>query len=397
MAKKLRQFAPGLADVTPTADYCEVIFWEQRREASSSRSVIYGSACGRWCAPRGVKWGVLDMWSAGGNAGAGCCCMQGPPAQGGNYQRACMLMAPGWHMCHVIAHGGCCEEEHGTHGCFTMVRAMPNAMGCACICGGRCGRTCCYYGYCCWDRTGEGTGGNLRRRIDGGGDSEYPVPQFKYENANVRYPAGNSNYRIPHFHRGRAPWMMGLRQAQGELTNPLNKNHIPRSECCYGPFNDCCTDLTRQARCDQQMNEHCAASAFCQKLWRWSSLGENHGGYGAYTYNITACCGGCAAWGCGDKPYTQMGSGIRTSGPRWVNHTSHNNWMARGGWEQSQWMLCHNGSNNHLCWANVRTVGMGGMTGRVCGGPCCCGGWGGHGMIMIRYKGTPWDEKVCYG
>ena len=59
MAKKLRNFAPGYADVTPTPDYCEAIFWEQRCEASSYRAVIYGSNCGRFCAPPGVKWGKL--------------------------------------------------------------------------------------------------------------------------------------------------------------------------------------------------------------------------------------------------------------------------------------------------------------------------------------------------
>jgi len=399
MAKKLRNFAPGYADVTPTPDYCEAIFWEQRCEASSYRAVIYGSNCGRFCAPPGVKWGKLEMWSAGGAGAGGNCCQQGPAAAGGNYMSSCVQMTEGWGMCYVVAHGGCCFPARvGCHGCFTTVRISPNAQGCFCTCGGRCGPVCCYFGYCCYDRTGQGTGGTYgKRKIDGGGDSSYPVPQWKYEGDTIRFPSDNYNARIPHWHHGRAPHLEGMIQSSYDLEKPRNANNIPVSKCCYGPYNHCCTDLTVNNRCDQVVGEHCAAAGFCQKAFRQSSVGQNRGGYGGYGHAVSSCYSGCAGWGCGDKNYTTVQSGVRTSGPRWMNLTSHNNWLAHGGWHLSQWHLCHNGSNNQLCYSNIRTVGFGGHPTRVCAGPCCCGGWGGLGLVQLRYRGSPGDEKVCHG
>lgn len=60
MAKTLRQVAPGYADVTPAADWCEFIAYEQRQNAGSERSTIYGSQCGRWCAPADAKYMMID-------------------------------------------------------------------------------------------------------------------------------------------------------------------------------------------------------------------------------------------------------------------------------------------------------------------------------------------------
>ena len=44
------------------------------------------------------------------------------------------------------------------------------------------------------------------------------------------------------------------------------------------------------------------------------------------------------------------------------------------------------GSVSNLCAQNIRGVGYGGQAARVCGGPCCCGGYGMHGYINFQYR-----------
>jgi len=405
MAKKLRQLAPGLADVTPTPDYCEAIFWEQRCEASSHWDPIYGSKCGRYCI-HGVtqtqgnlreplpKHAIIEVWGGGGYGGGGCCCTQGPPASGGRYTRACVDIQPGEIFCYALAHGGCCvSRREGYHGCWTALETTYSGkgvhgddwkknMGGICSCGGYCGVSQCFWDYCCYDRTGEG-GPSRLRKVENDSDSSPGRQHTVYKYGCHYNPAFfafggeafdnmSGNYRRPH---ERGKWTEWI----GD-----NKNCVPFGRCL-------CNQGTANVnfRCGEIHGERCAAWGTCTRTWH-STQKDGHtqpsGDPGAALgYTATECYLGCAGWHCGNKPYSSVA--CPRTGTAFFNHTQINSSLARGGYEYSQWFLCHNGSNNQACWANIRTAGFGSQGGKHCqANGICCGGWAGHGLIIFRYK-----------
>ena len=407
MAKYLRNFAPGLADVTPTADYCEAIFYEQRCEASSYWDPIYGSECGRFCI-HGVtqtqgnlyeplpKTAIIDVWSAGGRGGGGCCCTQGVPGSGGAYGRACMEVQPGEIFCYVVSHGGCCvSRRQGYHGCFSGVFSKyygkhshindwKQNQGSLCVCGGMCGASQCFFDYCCYDRTGEGTGGNRLRAVENDSDSS-PGRQhtlYKYGcHHNVAFPAGRGMESFDNLSSDkRRPWMTG--KYVGFIRN--NKNCVPKGRCLINQgYHD------TQFRCDVHHGERCAAWGTCVRTFQNAMRDVMHQPSGDPSqmagHVASECYNGCAAWSCSNKLYSSV-SCPRT-GVAMFNHTSINSSMARGGYQWSQWYLCHNGSNNNLCYSNIRTAGFGSATGKFCqAAGICCGGWSGQGLVVVKYK-----------
>lgn len=413
MARKLTCYMPGMAAVTPTADWCEFIAWEQRCEASSRREVIYGSACGRWCFPNQTKHAIIDIWSAGGNGGGACCCQQGGASQGGGWVRSCISAGAhtnlgGASACYVVAHGGCCREMWGQDGCYSMMRIAgiePDRLHCVCVCGGLHERPSCYRFYCCHAQAGGQIDKNAKYDTNSVGTK--PKTEFSHMchsgNQSYNYSGGRGgSYQMNPLHHGRAPWVPAKsgeeknnhKKSDGFSTNRKNNIFIGTNHGKYGPVCDDEKNLTYQAtfssRCAEQMSEYCAA-AFKNigRTANTAGYGENSQAYIPWVAN--ECYQSCNDWQCGMKVYTTARNGTRAS-VRFINLTNRNDSRARGGWEHSQWFLCHNGSNNNLCYANIRTVGFGGKTAHVCGGPCCCGGWGGHGAIVVKYKGGIKDD-----
>lgn len=400
MAKRFTCFAPGMAAITPTPDYCEFIALEQRQNASSERSVVYGSSCGRWCHAAYLHNGTqcrrdtrdpvelnVEIWGAGGQGGVGCCCQQRGIAGGGGYSKECInLRLDGRHdvTCYVVPHGGCCRSAHaGCNGCWAMFEPMiqghqsrPMMM----VNGGYCGRTCCYGGYCCHDQTPA-------RRNPFDSDNATRVFQhtiFHWEGSRMgKYVVGSLEHRGQrslYYANSRKPWLRGN-------SGRRNWNCVPNGGCCKKGHYAYDMGAVRQS-CSEihfSMGERCGAGpGECMNSW---IIPNNNGQLHAMTvhgYHANECHDGCAAWACGAKPFTQSHNGRRAT-VRWVNLTVMNQ-QTCGGWNWSQWHLCHNGSNNQLCWQNIRTVGFGGHGADVCGAPCCCGGWGGNGAMTIRYK-----------
>jgi hypothetical protein len=131
--------------------------------------------------------------------------------------------------------------------------------------------------------------------------------------------------------------------------------------------------------CTREDTECCSGSGTCSK--KWTSPPD------AWPIGVSQmqCCAKVNWATCGEKPFVTSGSGIRSSGHRWINFTSVNA-NAWGGWNWKNWHICHNGSGSSTCFANLRSVGTGGKPARVCAGPCCCGGPGINGAIIWKYR-----------
>jgi len=377
MARNFREFAPGLADVTPTPDYCETIFWEQRQNASSERSEIYGAHCGRWHFPTYGAQGhgskccdvqhphhlEVSIWSAGGPGWGSCCCMGGAPAGGGGYMKACYEPKPGWY-CYVVAGNGCCHPSSVGTRCYSFWKHW-NQCDHMCMEGGWCGFSHCYFDYCCNNRNccSFDWDGNLRDKT-----------QFRY-GCSCNWTWNHDPCSIYDAHiRGRRPWDRSHTNKCGWNAVPGgNKRNNPYStSACKEQMTGLISGMNWPGDCRADAPECIQRHANVRKGFHVGFVAVEHCGHQQY-----ATCGG--------KRYGTAGSGIRTSGPRWINFTAVNA-DAWGGWNWSRWFLCHNGSNNNLCYSNVRTVGFAGQPARVCAGGCCCGGWGGLGMVLLRYK-----------
>ncbi len=373
MARNFREFAPGLADVTPTPNYCEAIFWEQRQNTAQNRSAIYGSSCGRWWFPKFGAQGhgskecdhqdpselQVNMWSAGGSSWGSCCCMDGAPSGGGAYMKACFEPKPGYY-CYVVAHGGCCQPTTTDARCYSFWK-HGNECAEMCINGGWCGFSQCYFFSCCNNRDcgaldWDGTMRDKTRYQYGCGCSQFfnGDPCAKY-----------------------APTMVGRRPWDRSRTNKDGWNHVPGTGSGKKQSQFACKEATTHLK--SCLGDCRGAAPECTMNYANIQKGYHVG------FVAVENCGKQAWHSCGGKKYGQSGSGTRTSGPRWINFTSVNA-DAWGGWNWSQWHLCHNGSNNNNCYSNVRVVGHSGNAARVCGGPCCCSGWPGHGMVMLRYR-----------
>lgn len=362
MAKTLRQVAPGYADVTPASDWCEFIAYEQRQNASSERSAIYGSQCGRWCAPNDAKYMMIDYIGAGGNSWGSCCCMSGAPAGGGAAMRVCIAAQPGEVFCYIVGHSGCCTPSSVAEGCWTGWRSTSNCCF-ACVKGGWCGVSSCYFDYCC------SLDGSNRCKQDWEGTAR-PVTLFKY-NCSCCWTWNSACGCGPRSEFGRQPSLRDHSFCGGW-------NCVP----CGGM----CTAAPTIAS-NKDLGACCSAASECMK-GRVVPVGRFPIGHSA-----VQLCAAVQYATCGEIPYTQSGSGIgRVSGHRIVNLTSVNA-DAWGGWNWSQYHLCHNGSNNQACWSNIRTAGFGGHPARVCAGGCCCGSWAGQGAIIWKYRGKKGTTK----
>ena len=412
MARKLTCYMPGIAAVTPAPDWCEFIAFEQRCQASSYREVIYGSACGRWCFPQQTKHAIIDMWSAGGNGGGACCCQSGGASQGGYWNRSCISAGSNQHLggasaCYVVAHGGCCREMWGQDACYSMFKidGIENwGMACWCVCGGLHERPSCFRTYCCYQCMQNPATHDRNRNYDTNNIApEKPrtvfVQMCHSGHQKHNYGGGRGGNLSQHgMHHGRAPWIQSRgpeersnsKKSDGFSGSRKHNVFIGTNHGRYGPFCDDEKNLTHKAtfsqRCSEQVGEYCAhASKYMGRAATSSGVGE--GSQNAYIpWTSEECYNGCNDWQCGSKHWTTSRNGARAS-VRFINLTNRNGARACGGWNESQWHLCHNGANNNLCYMNIRTVGFGGKTATVCGGPCCCGGWGGHGAIVIKYKG----------
>ena len=415
MARKLTCYMPGIAAMTPTADWCEFITIEYRCEASGKREVMYGSACGRWCFPNQTKHAIIDIWSGGGEGGGACCCMQGDAGQGGQWARACASAGSGARIggtsaCYVVAHGGCCRPNDPSGGCFSLFNwngLMGDGTDCFCVCGGYQGNASCYRFYCCHQS------GICKQDVNAKYDTNNvgQKPQTNYSETckaglqAYNYGGGIGGRSItPGWGHGRMPWIHARngeektnhKKSDGWSGNRKNNVYIGTNHGKYGPW---CDDMkngtykpTFSQRCDQNVSEFCAHASKGLARSADQSAAHTFGINGYIPWAANECHTSCNDWQCGTKHYTTSGSGRRGT-QRYINLTNRNDSRARGGWEHSQWHLCHNGSNNNLCYQNLRTVGFGGKTAHVCGGPCCCGGWGSNGAIIIKYKGGIKDDN----
>ena len=406
---------PGIAAMTPTADWCEFITIEYRCEASSRRDVIYGSACGRWCFPNQTKHAIIDIWSGGGEGGGACCCMQGDAGQGGQWARACASAGSGARIggtsaCYVVAHGGCCRPNDPGGGCYSLFNwngLMGGGTDCFCVCGGYQGTSSCYRFYCCHQQ------GICKQDVNAKYDTNNvgQKPQTNYSETckaglqAYNYGGGIGGRSItPGWGHGRMPWIHARngeektnhKKSDGWSGNRKNNVYIGTNHGKYGPW---CDDMkngtykpTFSQRCDQNVSEFCSHASKGLARSADQSAAGTFGINGYIPWAANECHTSCNDWQCGTKHYTTSGSGRRGT-QRYINLTNRNDSRARGGWEHSQWHLCHNGSNNNLCYQNLRTVGFGGKTAHVCGGPCCCGGWGSNGAIIIKYKGGIKDDN----
>lgn len=416
MARKLTCYMPGIAAVTPTPDWCEFITMEYRCQSSAYREVIYGSACGRWCFPQPTKHAIIDMWSAGGNGGGACCCQSGGASQGGYYGRACASAGSnqnlgGAGMCYVVAHGGCCREMWGQDACYSMVQIYgieQDRQACWCICGGLHERPSCFRTYCCYQCMTAPDDHDRNRNYDTNNVGTKPRTVFTqmchsgHQKHNYGGGRGGQNSQAQ-WHHGRAPWIPARgpaeksnhKKSDGWSGDRRNTVFIGTNHGRYGPFCDDEKNLTHRAtfsqRCSEQVGEYCAgADKYLGRAATAAGFGEM--GMNVYIpFTADECYNSCNDWQCGQKVWTTSRNGWRAT-TRFINLTNMNGARACGGWNWSQWHLCHNGSNNNNCWQNIRTVGYGGKTATVCGGPCCCGGYGGNGMIIVKYKGGIKDD-----
>jgi hypothetical protein len=396
MAKNLRKFAPGMSDRMPAQDWCEFIVLETRCENSSHREVIYGSSCGRFCVPSasghtpksdseygGVKptYMQITAWSAGGYGAGACCCMSGAPGGGGYPSRTCRKLKAGDTYCYVHAHGGCCyPESAGCNGCYSLVR---EALSCCENCneGGRCGRSICFFNYCCHDRVGETTScaphnpAFARADVPQNGTLSTACPEktdYRFHtqfvlNCNQKGEAdGLNNQTMPGGH-GRRPWDANSRD---------DKNSIPGGN-----------DKDNQFRnSDPTVNDGVCSAP--ERSNRFRTSNDRGHAYGFNGYVSRNCHWGCAAWMCGDHEWSWGNMDYdRTSGPAWLNLPRQHSAMTCGGFNATQWQHCMlGGTGAENCWQNIRMVGYGSATATVCGGPCCCGGFVPNGMINFKYR-----------
>ena len=385
-----------MSDRMPTQDWCEFIVLETRCASSSHREVIYGSSCGRWCAPGGAgykpksdsdhatpRYAQITHWSAGGYGGGGCCCMEGNPGGGGYASRTCRKLTKGDVYCYVHAHGGCCyPESSGCNGCFSLIR---EANSCCQVCneGGRCGRGDCYFNYCCYDQVGSTTGcvpfnnsmtraevpqlGTLSDACPVNADYRFHT-QYKESRCQNRTAGapGLSNTTMPGG-IGRRPWDANSRD---------DKNSIPGGNVKDNQFRNS----------DPTVNNGVCSSPQKDNLF-YPDASRGHG-YGFAGYVSSNCHWGCAAWMCGDHMWTWGNMDYdRTSGPAWLNHPRQSAAMTCGGYNQTAWLHCMlGGTGAENCWQNIRTVGYGSATATVCGAPCCCGGYATNGYINFKYR-----------
>lgn len=361
MAKRLRDIAPGYADVTPTPDWCEFIVFEKRQNPDSERSAIYGASCGRFCLNANAKHVIIDMWGAGGNGWGSCCCMSGAPAGGGGYMRGCYNAYQGKAWCYVVGFSGCCTPAAWEAGCYSAVQSMDDCCW-GCVMGGWCGISSCYFDHCC-NRSQWGDGG----RKTGQGEDAICGPDddtqttFRW-NCSCDYTRNASCGCLLGAEYGRQPSLVST-------TYPGGKNCIPKGNMrCH--LDTCVVEAH---------SECCAGSGTCLKK---HTLDPDRFPIG---YSQLQCCAKNEWASCSEKPFTTSGSGIRVSGHRFINYTSVNA-NAWGGWNWKNWHICHNGSASSTCFANLRSVGSGGKPARVCGGPCCCGGPGVPGAIIWKYR-----------
>ena len=361
MAKHIRKFAPGYADVTPTPDWCEFIVFEKRQNPDSERSAIYGHACGRFCLNAPAKHVMIDRWSGGGIGWGSCCCMSGQPAGGGMYMRGCYSAYEGKSYCYVVGSSGCCQPAAAAYGCFTLIKDQDTCCQ-SCNIGGMCGVSACYFDYCC-NRSQWGDGG---RKFAQGPDAvcgpdDDTQTTWKWACSCDYTRNFNSTNCFTGGEIGRHPSNVQTKNLGGKNCIPLNG---------VDPYATTCT---------REDTECCSGSGTCSK--KWTSPPD------AWPIGVSQmqCCAKVNWATCGEKPFVTSGSGIRSSGHRWINFTSVNA-NAWGGWNWKNWHICHNGSGSSTCFANLRSVGTGGKPARVCAGPCCCGGPGINGAIIWKYR-----------
>lgn len=395
MAKNLRKFAPGLADTTPAHDWCEFIVLEARNSANSERSVIYGSSCGRWCAPGGngylpksdsdskrPTFTMVDMWSSGGHGGGACCCMGGPPSGGGYYSRSCRQLNRGETYCYVVAHGGCCyPASAGCNGCYSLIREMSTCCE-ACNSGGKCSQPRCYYNYCCYNNYGQHNAcicqnKNIpRAELPADYRMHFQVKAscgqgfYNYISPAADQNMGNHTWRGGH---GRRPWSAEKRHGDG--------NNIKGGSAYANQFERHLPTIANR----ETLSDNCTASAECQ-LKDYSEAARGHG-YGEEGYTSMNCHNGCSEWICGDHHWTWGNlDQERTSGPAWLNIPWVNASRTCGGWNSTEWLHCHMGMDATNCHQGMRSAGYGGMPAVVCGAPCCCGSFIPNGYMNIKYR-----------
>jgi hypothetical protein len=126
--------------------------------------------------------------------------------------------------------------------------------------------------------------------------------------------------------------------------------------------------------------------------------GADGGSWGIYACRQIGCCGatdGMQANRCGDKEFTPYPGGLLKTGMRGhIERPSVN-----GGLVAVKICNIVGGPHGyHSCYLNTmsgysqgggawpQVTGMGGLTPTTCGGTCCCGTYGGPGMIRISYS-----------
>ena len=386
MAKNLRKFAPGYSDVTPADDVCEVIFLENRQNSSSEQSEIFGAYCGRWCTHAGggitprndSDWSrpktlIWDLFAPGSGGWGGCCCMGGALAGGGSHVRECHCAIPGDTYCMVIGAAGCCVPSSRDKGCNTCLRSATTCCH-AFLTAGHCGNSVCYYDYCCYDCTN----GSPNTATNKNGltlafkttaktvCSCYSLGDL--ETSSVCSISSGMNI-------GREPWSASKQFCGG-------MNCIPKTDKKgLAPYPG--GGATAGCREEFIFGDNCMAAGECRNRMR-----NDHNRFGM-SFDTNECYNGCAVWSCGTKKWAR----VQYNDPR--HHTSgaayimygHVNTNAWGGWNWNQWMHCKlGGGADQNCHQNLRTIGMPGAPAQVCGGGCCCGGFGANGAIILRYR-----------
>lgn len=126
--------------------------------------------------------------------------------------------------------------------------------------------------------------------------------------------------------------------------------------------------------------------------------GADGGSKGIYSCHQTSCCGavsGIDAARCGDKTFHPYPGGLlKVPMLGHIEKPSVNGGLVATKWcnitgDPHGYSQCFSGTYSGITsdgGAEIRPIGMGGVTPTTCGGTCCCGSRGGPGMIRISYS-----------
>ena len=303
-----------------------------------------------WTVPSGVSEITFHIWGSGGVGAAAMCCMQGIPAGAGAYAKKKITsgFSAGdiYRMCLGDARRLTCADAGA------QTNDVP-ASG-----GG-------------WDptladqKTLKGCRGNTTY-VQGPGLTNFC--------------AEGGNPGISYFGMIRGACPMCCAGPNGGFGNPHN---------CWSTVQMC--DMIDRDPDDSDGSP-----------WRRACYyGADEGSRGVHACFQNGCCGCYEPEPCRHNAFIMWIA--HPGGKWWMGHTTStkygftagNNWyncignahlsFGPHGTADRQHMMSSTIGNNNFDNGGAM-VGVGGLTAWTCGGPCCCGGYGGNGLVVIQYK-----------